>query len=273
MPNGDGHILSIDGLGVSYGGVQAVCDVTLDVAPSEIVGIVGESGSGKSSMLRAVGGLLGPGGTVNAGSIRYMAEQRMAFVFQDAVASLDPLFKIGAQFDECLAANASQVVRARGTGDGGLPSAPRARELERTVLREVGLDDPDRVLASYPHNLSGGMCQRVALAMAVACQPALLLADEPTSALDVTTQRQVSELLLRIRRDHGTAMLVVSHNIGAISLIADRIGVMYRGRLVELGESDQVLHAPNHPYTRNLIAAVPRTDGSLPKLPEAWEGA
>ena len=136
----------------------------------------------------------------------------------------------------------------------------------------MGFDDPQRVLHSYPHNLSGGMCQRVVLAFSVACNPRLLLADEPTSALDVTAQEQVSRLLLRIRAEHGVSMLVVSHNMGAISLVADRIGVMYRGRLVELGEREQVLHAPAHPYTRNLISAIPRTDGSLPRIPEHWEG-
>ena len=287
MPNADRHILSIEGLGVSYGGVQAVQDVTLSVSPGEIVGLVGESGSGKSSILRAVCGLLGKSGAIDAGNItfdgvdtlslslnerRRLAGHRIAFVFQDAISSLDPLFTVAAQFDECLIAHLvahNESQRGRSSVNH-LKSA--MREKECAVLREVGLDDPDRVLASYPHNLSGGMCQRVALAMAVACEPALLLADEPTSALDVTAQRQVSELMLRIRRDHGTAMLVVSHNIGAISLIADRIGVMYRGRLVELGERDQVLHEPVHPYTRNLIAAVPRTDGSLPRVPDPWEG-
>ena len=255
------------------------------MAPGEIVGLVGESGSGKSSILRAVGGLLGPSGRIDTGSIcfdgeelvgissserRRLSGKRIAFVFQDAVSSLDPLFTIGSQFDECLAANGPADLSDKKPQRGARGSGSM-RERELAVLREVGLDDPERVIASYPHNLSGGMCQRVALAMAVACEPALLLADEPTSALDVTAQRQVSDLMLRIRRDHGTAMFVVSHNIGAISLIADRIGVMYRGSLVELGERDQVLHAPVHPYTRNLIAAVPKTDGTLPQLPEQWE--
>ena len=274
MHNGREQILSLEGLGVSYGGVQAVRGVTLDVAPREIVGLVGESGSGKSTVLRAVSGLLGRSGVVSAGSISFegkdllaltqgqMAQMRgsqIAYVFQNPTASLDPLFTIGSQFDECVRSHNTMQMRDM-------------RAYERDLLIEMGFDDHGRVLDSYPHNLSGGMCQRVALAFSVACNPKLLLADEPTSALDVAAQEQVSRLLLRIRSERGVSMLVVSHNIGAIARISDRIGVMYRGRLVELGTRDQVLHAPQHPYTRNLIAAVPRADGTLPDIPQPWEG-
>ena len=274
MSNGREQIVSLESLDVSYGGVQAVRGVTLDVAPGEIVGLVGESGSGKSSVLRAIAGLLGRSGRVSAGRIvfagrdlaplttRQMAALRgsqIAYAFQDPTSSLDPLFQVGDQFDEC--------IRAHGVAVGAV-----AHALECNLLKEMGFDDPERVLHSYPHNLSGGMCQRVVLAFSLACNPTLLLADEPTSALDVTAQKQVSEMLLRIRDEHGVSMLVVSHNMGAISLVADRIGVMYRGRLVELGERDQVLHAPAHPYTQNLIAAIPRADGTLPQIPRHWEG-
>ena len=266
--------MSLHDLDVSYGGVPAVRGFSLDVRPGEIVGLVGESGSGKSSVLRAVSGLLGRTGAVSGGRMLFegrdlatlprkqMAALRgshIAYVFQNPASSLDPLFKVGDQFGEC--------IRAHGMAQGSALQA-----LERDLLREMGFDDPDRVLDSYPHNLSGGMCQRVALAFSVACNPKLLLADEPTSALDVAAQEQVSRLLLRIREEHGVSMLVVSHNIGAIARIADRIGVMYHGRLVEVGERDQVLHAPVHPYTRNLIAAVPKADGSLPEVPKPWEG-
>lgn len=266
--------MSLKGLDVSYGNVQAVHGVTLDVASGEIVGLVGESGSGKSSVLRAVAGLLGRSGKISAGQAlfsgrdlaqlppREMAALRgadIAYVFQDPTSSLDPLFRVGNQFDEC--------IRAHSIADGSAMHA-----LECSLLAEMGFEDPERVLASYPHNLSGGMCQRVVLAFSLACNPKLLLADEPTSALDVAAQKQVSSLLLRMRAEHGISMLVVSHNMGAISLVADRIGVMYRGKLVELGTRNQVLHDPAHPYTRNLIAAIPRTDGSLPRIPEHWEG-
>ena len=260
MHNVGGHLLSLCDLGVSYGGAQVVHGVSLDVEPGEIVGIVGESGSGKSTVLRAVAGLLGRTGWVSAGQILYKGENlveapvkrvaalrgpELAYVFQDPTASLDPLCKVGVQFDECIRAH-------------GLASGDAMRALECDLLLEMGFEDPARVLGSYPHELSGGMCQRVVLAISVAMSPALLLADEPTSALDVTSQQQVSKLLLRIRDQHDCAMLVVSHNVGAIALVADRIGVMYEGRLVEVGDRDQVLHEPAHPYTKTLIAAVPR---------------
>ena len=266
--------MSISGLDVSYGGVQAVRGVSLDVAPGEIVGIVGESGSGKSSVLRATAGLLGRAGSVTGGRIAYggrdvsrLTRREMnalrgggiAYVFQDPMASLDPLYRIGTQFDEC--------IRAHGTAQG-----VAVRALECDLLAEMGFDDAERVLASYPHELSGGMCQRVVLAMSVACDPALLLADEPTSALDVTSQLQVSSLLLRIREQRGCAILIVSHNIAAIAQVADRIGVMKGGRLVETGDREQVLHAPQHPYTKALIAAIPRGDGTLPQVIETSGG-
>ena len=270
---GANPILAVRGLDVLYGDVRAVRGLTLDVLPGEIVGLVGESGSGKSSVLRAVAGLLGPAGRVGAGGIEFRGEElvgapakavarlrgsHIAYVFQDPTASLDPLFKVGRQFDECLRAH-------------GLPHGARARETERSLLSDMGFDDPDRVLASYPHELSGGMCQRVVLAMSAALRPELMLADEPTSALDVASQRQVSSLLLRMREEYGCSMVVVTHNIAAVSLVADRIGVMRAGEIVEMGEREQVLHAPTHPYTSELIAAVPRmTSGSRPG--EADEG-
>lgn len=258
MPNETTSILSIEGLGISYGGAQAVRGVSFDVCPGEIVGIVGESGSGKSSVLRAVAGLLGASGSVSAGSICFEGRDvahlspreaaalrgtHIAYVFQDPVASLDPLFKIGKQFNECLA------VHGMGTG-------AQSRKLACNLLREMGFRDPERTLGSYPHELSGGMCQRVVLAMSAALRPKLMLADEPTSALDVTAQKQVSNLLLRMRDEHGCSMVVVSHNIAALSLVADRIGVMRKGQMVEMGTREQILHAPEHAYTRELIAAV-----------------
>ena len=224
-------------------------------------------------MLRAIAGLLGRSGRVSAGQILYKGEDlacasakrfaalrgsELAYVFQDPTASLDPLCKVGRQFDECL--------RFHGVADGAA-----MHTLEHSLLAHMGFGSPDRVLNAYPHELSGGMCQRVVLAMSAALRPTLLLADEPTSALDVTSQQQVSSLLLNMREEYGCAMLVVSHNIGAISLIADRIGVMRKGILVEIGERDQVLHAPEHSYTADLIAAIPRPHAGLPIVPERQE--
>lgn len=274
MPSEPRQILSVRGLDVSYGDVRAVDGVSFDMAAGEVVGLVGESGSGKSSVLRALAGLLGHAGVASADSLLFSGADLagpghsrrqasrgsgMAYVFQDPVGSLDPLFRIGSQFDECLKAQ-------------GMPAGEDMRHLERSLLREMGFENPDGILRSYPHNLSGGMCQRVVLAFSVACMPALLLADEPTSALDVASQEQVVDLLLRIREEYGTSILVVSHNIGVIGRVSDRIGVMHRGRLVELGDRDQVLREPSHPYTRSLIAAVPVGDGSLPRLADPWEG-
>ena len=142
----------------------------------------------------------------------------------------------------------------------------------RETLSDMGFDDSDRVLGSWPHELSGGMCQRVVLAMSAALSPSLLLADEPTSALDVAAQQQVAKLLLRMRDERGMSMVVVSHNIAAIAMLADHIGVMRSGELVEFGSRDEVLHAPAHPYTRALIAAVPKTDGTLPVALDYREG-
>ena len=266
MGEGIENILSIHGLGVSYGGVRAVRGFSLSVAPGEIVGLVGESGSGKASVLRAVAGLLGRAGRVDAGSITFKGRdlarasakevaalrgREVAYVFQDPTASLDPLQRVERQFGECLSAH-------------GIARGDAMRALMRDSLGQMGFDDVERVLASWPHELSGGMCQRVVLAMSAALSPALLLADEPTSALDVAAQRQVSGLLLRLRDELGMSMVVVSHNIAAIAQVADRIGVMRSGELVEVGARDQVLYVPTHPYTAELIAAVPRADGTLP---------
>lgn len=246
-------------LGISYGGTQAVRGVSFDVHAGEILGIVGESGSGKSSVLRALAGLLGKAGRVNEGSVLFEGSEiagksarafeslrgkHIAYVFQDPTASLDPLFRIRKQFDECLRVHNAY---------------PRAeyREVECALLREMGFKDPERVLNSYPHEISGGMCQRVVLAMSAALKPTLMLADEPTSALDVMAQKQVSSLLVRLCEEHGCSIIVVSHNIAALSLVADRIGVMRKGELVEMGAREQILYAPEHPYTKELIAAIP----------------
>lgn len=269
MLSGEKPLLSVHELGVCYGNDQVVEGFSLDVSPAQIVGIVGESGSGKTTVLRAIAGGLGAAGAVCAGSIVFegvrlappcaadadAARRRMAYTFQNAALSFDPLFRIGFQFDECLAA--SQGLRFPPIRKG------RRREMRRTqreLLASMGFSDPDRVLAAYPHSLSGGECQRVALAMAVACEPSLLLADEPTSALDTVAKRQVSDALIRIRDEHGTAVMVVSHDMDAVAGIADRIVVMKDGRAVEMGGASRVLSDPRHPYTRSLVEAVPRLE-------------
>lgn len=280
MAGGEEHILTVDGLDVSYGGVQAVRGVSFSVARGEIFGLVGESGSGKSTVLRTVAGLLGRSGKaagkvvfdgvdlleMEAGRRAKLRGHRISYVFQNPSLSLDPLFSVGSQFDECLEAHRSAHGNGR-TGGKRRPGRGGAwLEKERSVLAEMGFADPDRVLASRPDQLSGGECQRVVLAMSVACESPLLLADEPTSALDVTSQQQVMALLSRMREERGRTIVIVSHNIAATAQIADRIGVMRAGEIVEAGPCDQVVHDPRHPYTRALIAAIPRPDGVLPQV-------
>ena len=278
MNEAGGHTLSFAGVSVDYAGRRAVEDFSLDVGAGEIVGLVGESGAGKTTVLKSAAGLLGPGGKVAAGSIRLggvevvgadareMARLRgrvAAYVFQDPKASLDALFTVRDQFDECMRAAL-----------GPAPSRAQRRAEQRRLLADMGLEQPDRVLASRPHELSGGMCQRVVLAFAVACRPAVLLADEPTSALDTVAQAGIVGVLRHVRDAYGVSILVATHNLGVAANLADRIAVMRGGRLVEAGPAREVIERPAHPYTRELIAAVPQlpdgrtADGSQPGEPQ-----
>jgi oligopeptide/dipeptide ABC transporter ATP-binding protein len=240
------------------GPLQAVAGVSFTVSAGETLAVVGESGSGKSVSSLAVLGLLG-GGRVTAGSIRFGGEElvgadperlrrlrgaEIAMVFQNPMSSLDPLFTVGDQVAEALRVH-RPISRRDAWG--------RAVKL----LHEVGLPDPPRRARSYPHELSGGQQQRVMIAMALACEPALLIADEPTTALDVTVEAQILDLLRRLQRDHGTALLFVTHDMGVVAEMADRVLVMYAGRVVEQGQVADVLRDPRNPYTRALIDSIP----------------
>ena len=243
---------------IRYGRQRAVEDLSLSVAPGEILGIVGESGSGKSTAIRAAMGLLGPGGSITGGEIRFRGQdlstlspqqmrrlrgREMGMVFQNCTAALCPIRTVWAQLRESVGRELSQ-------------QEVRSRALE--LMERVHLTDGERVLQSYPFELSGGMTQRVGIVMAMLRRPALLLADEPTSALDVTVQKQVIQEMLDLRKAYGTAIVIVTHNIGVVAAMADRVAVMQGGRLVEWGEKEQVLQSPRERYTRELIAAVPR---------------
>ena len=260
MSSATEHILSFEHLGVAYGHTQAIRDLTFELSRGEILGLVGESGSGKTTALRSAVSLLGPSGNITSGSIIFdgcnvasldafslcaLRGAGMSYVFQDPIASLDPLLTIKKQFDEC-------ILRHREL------SREELLQLEESLLGSLGFDYPEHILRLYPHNLSGGMAQRVVLAFALACEPKVLLADEPTSALDVVSQADVLGLLKRIRAERGISILMVSHNLAALAQLADRIGVMQKGQLVEIGETQQVLHNPQHPYTQELIASIPR---------------
>ncbi|MFD5730117.1 ATP-binding cassette domain-containing protein [Streptomyces sp. NBC_00523] len=256
-------LLSVRGLTVAYArpdgtDKEVVHGVDLDVRPGEIVGLVGESGSGKTQTAFSVLGLLPEGGRVTRGSItvngretaglrerdhRALRGRTLAYVPQEPMSNLDPAFTIGSQLME--------PVRHH-LGLGRREVADKAREL----LRLVEIPDPDRTLRLYPHEISGGMAQRVLIAGAMSCDPDLLIADEPTTALDVRVQAEVLALLRRLRDERGLGVLLVTHNLGVVADLCDRVAVMNGGRIVETGTTEQILGAPQDPYTRTLLAAV-----------------
>jgi oligopeptide/dipeptide ABC transporter ATP-binding protein len=258
-------LLSVRGLRISErteaGRRALVRDVTFDVGVGEIVCIVGESGSGKSLSVKATMGLLGRNARlVTDGSVifdgrnilemrpeqqRRLRGREIAMVFQEPLASLDPVMPVGRQVAE-------SVRRAEGL------RGQQARSRVTELFGHVGLPDVERVTRAYPHQLSGGMCQRVMIAMALASRPRLLIADEPTSALDVTVQAQLLDLLNRLRDQETMSILLVTHDLGVAAAIADTVVVMYAGRTAEVGQTAQILERPQHPYTAGLLGSVPR---------------
>jgi peptide/nickel transport system ATP-binding protein len=262
-PQVGGDLLEVDDLEVGYhvrsGVLLALSGVSFGVRPREIVGVVGESGCGKSTLASALLRLLPPNGEIRGGRVvfrdrdlrklsaeelRELRGREIAMIFQDPLTSLNPTFTVGRQMID--------VQRAHLKSDR---ATLRRRALE--LLEQVGIPDAAERLDDYPHQFSGGMRQRIMIAMALLLEPALLIADEPTSALDVTLEAQIVELLRRLRDSHGTAILFVSHDLGVISQLCDRVVVMYAGRAVEQGSVEQVFNAPRHPYTQALLAAVP----------------
>ncbi len=249
---------------VTRGGlVRAVDEVSLDVREGETVALVGESGCGKSMTALSIMRLVpSPGGRIAGGAVLFrgrdlltLSEEEMrrvrgreiAMIFQEPMTSLNPVLSIGRQLTEGLEIHL-----------GMAPPAARARAVE--LLGMVGIPDPERRLGQYPHQFSGGMRQRMMIAMALACEPALILADEPTTALDVTIQAQILELLKDLSRRLGVAMLIITHNLGVVARYADRVNVMYAGKLVERGAAREVYARPRHPYTLGLLRSVPRLD-------------
>ena len=255
------------------GRVEVLHGIDLNIAPGEKVALVGESGSGKSVTARIVLGLLQEtrsarisgtvafdGQDINTMAPRVRAALRgtdMSMIFQDPTSSLNPMFTIGTQFAEVLRRRDAKLSMA----DCMARAAP--------LLDEVAIPDPARVLGAYPFQLSGGMNQRVMIAMALANRPKLLLADEPGTALDVSVQAQTLTLMRDMVEDHGTSVLFISHNLGVVREFADRVYVIYRGNIVEDGPTDALFADPRHGYTRALMAAVPRITGAgLPEVPE-----
>ena len=256
--------LIVDRLTVTYGEKLAVDGVSFSLSPGKIYVIVGESGSGKSTLLRTIGGLLTKEGKIVSGDI-WMGEQnliqlsekewcevhgnKMGYIFQTTEQSLSPLAKIGKQFVEC------QNMHAK---TAGKKSKKEILEDAEELLKELRFENPQRVLKSYPFELSGGMCQRVAIALAIMNQPSLLLADEPTSALDVASQDMTIETLLALRKKTDLSILLVTHNMEVARRLADEIGVMYQGRIIESGLPEEIWNDPKEDYTKKLIAAIPQ---------------
>lgn len=244
------------------GEVKALNDVSIQLKEGEVLGIVGESGSGKSVTAYSLMGLTAHPGKLLGGELRFngheienMTEKEMrkirgneiSIIFQDPMTSLNPVYTIGNQITE--------VIRLHTDKDSTQAKA-RAREL----LELVGINEPDKRLKQYPHELSGGMRQRVMIAIALACEPKLLIADEPTTALDVTIQAQILELMMELKDKLGMAIIMITHDLGVVASMCERIAVMYAGRIVEYGTADDIFYHPKHQYTKGLIRSIPRLD-------------
>ncbi len=268
-------LLTIEGLNVSFGGrdqpkIRAVRDVSFTVGRGECVVVLGESGSGKSVTAQSILGLHDPRSTsieadrleldgedLRSSDLNRVRGSRIAMVFQDALSALNPVHRVGQQIAESL-----RVHR-------GL-SKRQAEERAVELMRAMQIPDPEQRARNYPHQLSGGMRQRIMIAMALALEPELLIADEPTTALDVTVQLQILELLRTMCRERGMSLLMITHDVGVAAEMADRIVVMYAGKVVEVGSVREILKQPKHPYTRGLLGSVPRTD--LTSLPTPIPG-
>ena len=257
------HLLEVEGLTTvfdsDYGRTVSVDHVNFHVDKGEVVCIVGESGCGKSVTSLSIMGLLGRGGTVTEGSVVFedknlltMTEKeldkirgdRLTMIFQDPLTSLDPVFTVGNQLMESI----RKHMRL---------SKEEARKRAEQILGKVGMPDPHSVMKKYPHTLSGGMRQRVMIAMALCCNPSLLIADEPTTALDVTIQAQIMALLRSLQKESGMSMILITHDIGLVASMADRVIVMYAGQMIEEAPVKELFAAPAHPYTKALLQTVP----------------
>ncbi len=244
------------------GEVKALNDVSLHLNKGEVLGIVGESGSGKSVTAYSLMGLTAHPGKLIGGTLdfnghrindmsekefRKMRGNEVSIIFQDPMTSLNPVYTIGNQICEVIKLHTDKT-------------AKEAKERAKELLTLVGINEPEKRLKQYPHELSGGMRQRVMIAIALACEPKLLIADEPTTALDVTIQAQIIELIMELKDKLGMAVIMITHDLGVVSSICDRIAVMYAGRVVEYGTTDDIFYNPKHEYTKGLLRSIPRLD-------------
>jgi len=284
----ESNLLEVRNLRVDFqtrrGTLIAVDDVSFEIKAGEVLGVVGESGAGKSLTGAAIIGLLEPPGRISGGEVRLAGKRidnlaqeqirqirgrEIGMVFQDPLTSLNPLFRVGEQLIETLQTHADLDEKS-------------ARKQAIDWLTEVGIPSPEVRIDQYPHQFSGGMRQRVVIALALCANPKLIIADEPTTALDVSIQAQIISLLKRLCREHGTAVMLITHDMGVIAETADRVAVMYAGRLVEIGEARKVIQNAKHPYTLGLMGSIPtigdteeelrQIQGSMPRLAEIPEG-
>jgi peptide/nickel transport system ATP-binding protein len=265
-------LLSVRDLSVEFatrrGPLVALDRISFDIAAGEILGVVGESGAGKSLTGLAIIGLLDPPGRISGGEIRLNGERidnlapsemrkirgrRVGMIFQDPLTSLNPLMRVGDQLVETIAAH-SALTRNQ------------ARERAIALLSEVGIPSPAKRIDGYPHEFSGGMRQRVVIALALCAEPALIIADEPTTALDVSVQAQIIAVLRNLSRNHGAAIMLITHDMGVIAETADRVAVMYAGRIAEIGKVGEVVRQPLHPYAQGLMAAIPTLKAPVSRL-------
>jgi peptide/nickel transport system ATP-binding protein len=261
-----GSVLSVKNLQTMFhtdaGDVVAVKDVSFDLNPGETLGIVGESGCGKSVTSLSVIRLLGKGGYISGGSVEFEDQDlakigekdmrkirggQISMIFQEPMTSLNPLFTIGFQLEEAVRLHLRMGKK-------------QARAYSVEMLQKVGIPRPESVIDEYPHELSGGMRQRVMIAMALSCKPKLLIADEPTTALDVTIQAQILELMKKLRKDSGTSIMLITHDLGVVAEMADRIIVMYAGQVVESADVFTLFDHPVHPYTIGLMNSIPTVE-------------
>lgn len=276
------RVLSIRDLNISFetsaGRVNAIRGIRMDLFRGETIAIVGESGSGKSVTVKTIMGILASNGRIDSGTINYTytdekgerqtvdltkLSQReiryrfngkhIAMVFQDPMTSLDPTMQIGKQIMEPITTHENV-------------SKEEARKRALDLLREVGIENPEKRFREYPHQLSGGMRQRVVIAIALACNPDILICDEPTTALDVTIQAKILELIKRLQEEHNISVIYITHDLGVVAKVADYVDVMYAGRIIEKGDVNEIFYDPRHPYTWGLLASMPDTDTDSTRL-------